>query len=196
MPYQDKNDKAAYDARHYAENREKIRVNHAKWRAENPVKVREHHAKYSATNQEKIKVYMAKWRAENREKVRELKAKWRAENLEKEKARQAKYRVENREKIKALKAKYRAENREEIRAWQRRHRYDMTPEGYEARLTAQGGVCAICHQPPNGKVLVVDHDHRTGKVRGLLCSSCNKGLGFLKDDSALLRAATAYLEQQ
>lgn len=67
---------------------------------------------------------------------------------------------------------------------------------------AQGGVCAICSQPPNrvaatGKVtdFDIDHDHETGRARGLLCSNCNRGLGLFGDDPERLLAAAAYLEK-
>lgn len=71
--------------------------------------------------------------------------------------------------------------------------------GYDTMYAAQDGVCAICRQPEtkmvNGKVrrLCIDHDHKTGLVRRLLCNDCNYGLGCFKDDPALLEAAIAYL---
>jgi hypothetical protein len=65
-------------------------------------------------------------------------------------------------------------------------------------MLAQEGKCALCHtDKPNGrgKRLHVDHCHGTGKIRALLCHSCNAGLGAFKDDPALLRAAIDYLEK-
>lgn len=52
----------------------------------------------------------------------------------------------------------------------------VTEEEYAARLEEQGGVCAICGNPPKegGRALHVDHDHKTGDVRGLLCHYCNR----------------------
>ena len=72
--------------------------------------------------------------------------------------------------------------------------YGMTPADYEALLARQNGVCAICKTTEPGRPLYVDHCHVRKKVRGLLCRSCNLGLGNFKDDPRLLRAATAYLE--
>lgn len=73
--------------------------------------------------------------------------------------------------------------------------YGMTLDDYLLLLDAQEGRCKICGEPPlEGKVLSVDHDHETGKVRGLLCMRCNSGLGYLRDRVDLLKAAIAYLE--
>lgn len=65
--------------------------------------------------------------------------------------------------------------------------------GYAQMMAAQGGVCAICHEPPSLRPLCVDHDHATGRIRGLLCTPCNHGLGFFKDDIHRLAGAMKYL---
>ena len=74
--------------------------------------------------------------------------------------------------------------------------YGITPEQYDELLTAQSGVCAICRNGcgtyPN---LSVDHDHRTGVIRGLLCNVCNRFMGMAGDDPDLLRAAADYLQR-
>lgn len=76
----------------------------------------------------------------------------------------------------------------------RRH-YGITAAQYDEMLTAQNGVCAICARPPLNKPLNVDHDHKTGLVRGLLCWNCNQRvLGAARDNAALLRAAADYLD--
>lgn len=66
---------------------------------------------------------------------------------------------------------------------------------YEAMLIAQGGVCAICGNPPKTRRLHVDHDHKTGRVRGLLCFTCNRFLLGYYATPAKLRAAADYLER-
>lgn len=78
--------------------------------------------------------------------------------------------------------------------------YGLTVERYDALNTAQGGLCAICGRTQaqanvRKKRLAVDHDHATGAVRGLLCDSCNIGLGRFFDDPCLLDAAAAYLRR-
>lgn len=74
--------------------------------------------------------------------------------------------------------------------------HGITVAEYEEIWNAQGGVCAICSNPQRGsrvKRLVVDHDHKTGIRRGLLCDKCNRGIGLLLDDPEVLMAAVAYL---
>jgi hypothetical protein len=86
--------------------------------------------------------------------------------------------------------------------------FGITLAEYNDILAAQNGVCAICGNPPTiimgvrsrrkGRAvrprLVVDHDHQTNAVRGLLCTPCNRGIGFLNDDPKRIRAALDYLE--
>lgn len=74
--------------------------------------------------------------------------------------------------------------------------FGLTQAGYEALATAQNNSCAICCKPADQctfKKLVVDHCHDTGRVRGLLCSRCNSGLGLFKDNAHSLANAIAYL---
>lgn len=75
-------------------------------------------------------------------------------------------------------------------------KYGLSLKDYDALHAAQKGVCAICKLPEAGKNerLSVDHDHRTNKVRGLLCNSCNVGIGRLKDSIPNLSAAIEYLK--
>lgn len=78
-----------------------------------------------------------------------------------------------------------------------RHKlYGVTRERYEQMLAEQGGVCAICGLPErNGKRLSVDHDHKTSKVRSLLCNSCNLLVGSAKENDATLENAAAYIRK-
>lgn len=78
--------------------------------------------------------------------------------------------------------------------------YGMTESQYLELLARQGGVCGICGDTPTPlpvgdgeRRLVVDHDHATGRVRGLLCWTCNLGLGNFRDDPSRLASALSYL---
>lgn len=78
---------------------------------------------------------------------------------------------------------------------QRLRVYDLTPDDYRRRWEEQDGRCAICRSPSAFGLLVVDHDHATGIVRGLLCGGCNTGLGLLGDTAESVGAAASYLRQ-
>jgi len=78
----------------------------------------------------------------------------------------------------------------------------MTHEQYQAILDSQNGKCAICNgddiiSPVTNlhRLLAVDHNHITGKIRGLLCRNCNRGIGLLGDSIERLESATAYLKK-
>lgn len=83
-----------------------------------------------------------------------------------------------------------------------KQRYGITYDDYEAMLADQGGLCAVCGLPNEqfdtvkGEMrrLHVDHDHETGKVRGLLCSKCNFALGCVRDSPEILGSLVRYLE--
>lgn len=74
-----------------------------------------------------------------------------------------------------------------------KRRYGISEEVYDALVKQQDGVCAICGGNNGGKKLVIDHDHRTGAIRRLLCYHCNIGLGYLEDGNFMIKA-TEYLE--
>lgn len=99
----------------------------------------------------------------------------------------------------AYKAKFSQEEwRKKFRSQRVKWNYGLSPEAYQAMLEKQDGVCAICQKPEmmtrHRSHLSVDHHHKTGAVRGLLCSQCNNGLGRFFDDAAGLRRAAEYVE--
>lgn len=74
-------------------------------------------------------------------------------------------------------------------------KFGLTPDEYHGLLDSQDGKCAICQTAPRNRNLAVDHDHKTGQIRGLLCTMCNhQMLGGAKDDVEILRRAVAYLD--
>jgi hypothetical protein len=74
------------------------------------------------------------------------------------------------------------------------NQYGLSLEGYDRLFQTQGGLCAACGGLPDRKYLCVDHDHTTGKVRGLLCSACNVALGYLRDDPERIAKLKSYIE--
>lgn len=74
-------------------------------------------------------------------------------------------------------------------------KFGITPEQYDRMLADQNGVCAICERPPKNRRLAVDHDHDTGRVRGLLCWWCNNRVVPKLNTPHVLRRAIDYLER-
>jgi len=81
-----------------------------------------------------------------------------------------------------------------------KHKYGLSLDGYDSLLAEQDRCCAICgiheEQTPWPHKLVIDHCHHTKEVRGLLCSSCNRGIGLLQDSPKLLLNAADYLAER
>ena len=105
--------------------------------------------------------------------------------------------------------RWREKNKERINA-QQRARYDpakwrndylkrtfgITQSDYEEMLALQGSRCAICGRAPDeAKALHIDHCHDSGKIRALLCGSCNRMLGLAKDSPEILEGAARYLRR-
>ena len=73
-----------------------------------------------------------------------------------------------------------------------KYKYGLTRESFDELKKKSGGMCGLCGLPM--RIYNVDHDHKTGKVRGFLCSKCNTGLGLLNDDIKLLQRAIEYIK--
>lgn len=74
-------------------------------------------------------------------------------------------------------------------------RYGMTMKDWARMFSEQGESCAICNESPEGEQWSVDHCHKTGKVRGILCRKCNTGLGAFDDDIEKMIEATLYISR-
>ncbi|WP_339754204.1 endonuclease VII domain-containing protein [uncultured Marinobacter sp.] len=76
-----------------------------------------------------------------------------------------------------------------------RSQYGINAEQHRKFLEAQNGSCAICLASFEGRRTCVDHCHKSGRVRGLLCAKCNSAIGFLSDSTDALRRAIEYLDR-
>ena len=121
---------------------------------------------------------------------------------EKRKAWSRDYYAENRDAILSKQEKYRNDNRDWINEKQRRdipsRVYGLSDEQYRQMIDDQRGLCAICERVPakrgrKHRLFVIDHDHTTEQVRGLLCDSCNLAIGHLDEDIERLYAVIEYL---
>ena len=108
------------------------------------------------------------------------------------------WRLENPERYAAYQAEYRQrpERKRAMRDLYYRRTYGISADEVDDMLIAQGGGCAICGDRPERLASMhLDHDHEHQHLRGLLCLSCNQGLGKFRDDPHVLLAAVAYLRR-
>lgn len=135
------------------------------------------------------------WRKANPEQHKAGTLAWRLANRVRVKNGQRDWREKNREWVKERDLKWRKSNPEILAASGHRRalkRYNISEEDFILLKKKQQNKCAIC-QEGFKKTPRIDHDHVTGKVRGLLCNTCNISLGGFKDSPRLLQAASNYL---
>jgi hypothetical protein len=108
------------------------------------------------------------------------------------------YSMKHKEKIKAYQKQHKTTDgyKKQSKHWHLKTNYNIGLDDYNDLFNAQEGCCIICdvHQSNLKKPLFVDHDHVTGKVRGLLCSACNSLLGYAHDNISILESAIKYLK--
>lgn len=184
-------------------------------------KQRQYQREYHSKNKERIKKRDAeKYKTADKERIKQVRlariSRLTPEQLEEERkkrnARRAISRADpiNKKKKKEAAVEYRKNNKEAVSARDKEYKKGkgrpaywkkqgiiLTVERYEEMILEQNGCCAICgkFRLPDERVLVVDHNHNTGKIRGLLCHPCNMGIGQLKDSVEILRKAALYLEE-
>jgi hypothetical protein len=129
--------------------------------------------------------------------TRAYRSAWYAENASAEVARVKAWQQANVERVNAGQRKRRQDPARKLKerdAYLRR-KYGIGLEEYDAKLAEQDGCCAICRREPRSDIsLHVDHDHVTGKIRGLLCFRCNVAIGLISEDHDSLRAIADYLD--
>ncbi len=100
------------------------------------------------------------------------------------------------EAMKAARRKYLVENPHKSKEWGRRghlkHKYGVTPEWYDQRFDIQGGACLVCNR--KDIELVIDHNHETNEVRGLLCNPCNMLVGFVEKDVTMIKRLVNHIK--
>lgn len=135
---------------------------------------KEYNKQYRIKNKKHLKQYYKEYRDSHKEERKEYR------DSHKEKSKQ--YRIDNKEKIKNSIIK---------------RKYGIPLEEYNIIFNKQEGRCAICgiHQNEMSKTLHIDHDHKTGRIRGLLCGNCNLLIGNADDNITTLESAINYLRQ-
>lgn len=174
MPYANPNDAKAWQKRYRKLHQPEFRRYSKQYVDRNPEKRRETCSKYYQRNKEKIRIYEQGRREQHRRDCR----KYYMKNPEVSK----RYYVNNKPRIQELNRKNHL-----------KRTFGLTDTEYNAMLVKQHGRCAICGNEPRKRNLHVDHNHLTNEIRGLLCHSCNNGLGLFRDDPKLLLDAIGYL---
>jgi len=165
------------------EVREKNRLRARAWYLANREKAKAATRAYYLKNKERCNAYQKQWHAKNMDKVRASRTKW-IKN--------------NKDKVRASFNAWRKRNPEWTRDQHYRLKFGITLDQYNSMGDAQNWVCKICGQKQSehpSKALCLDHDHATGKVRGLLCFACNRGLGGFRDNPEWLMNACKYLAE-
>jgi len=160
--------KREYDRIRYIKNIEEITIRHKKYRDEDEhkVKMAEYGKEWAILHPDAIKLKLKRYYERHPDKI-----------MEKNKKRSASGRLRECQRNSHLKIFY-----------------GLSLDKYNEMYEAQEGKCLICGEHKDK--LMVDHDHKTNKVRGLLCTHCNTGIGFLKDNVNNLKKAIDYLEKR
>jgi len=111
--------------------------------------------------------------------------------------------VKNVEKTTKRSMQWAKDNPERIKEINRKHKFGISPEEYDLKSKKQKNRCAICgkkethrdHRSHKLTSLSVDHDHKTGKIRDLLCRNCNRVLGLFSDNATLFKKVIQYLKK-
>ncbi len=149
----------------------------------------EKYAAIRAAKRDKANAYAAEYRTKNKEKVSQSMDRYYLANKEKWKGYAARRKVRE-----DAEPEYRAKLTASVRRSHLKRSYGIGLEEYEKMLAACNNLCEIC-QRPDFQALAVDHNHSTRAVRGLLCRSCNQGIGVFEDNPELLIAASKYLQR-
>ena len=139
----------------------------------------------------------------HKEEINQRSREYRRANPEKTRAQRAQYYAKNREALSAKRRAHHLANQDHNRAYATKRNYGLTPEQVEAMAFKQGGKCKLCGlpmvRPAGGRKTAanekwhIDHDHKTGLVRGLIHGKCNRGLGAFNDDPKKLMQAVVYI---
>ena len=127
----------------------------------------------------------------------------REEKLERNRIRSKIWRENNRQKSRDAQKRYRANNKDKVADYKLKSRYGISLEQYNIMLATQDKKCAICGKAEDtvhntsGKLvkLSVDHNHKTGAVRALLCQDCNIAIGYFGEDAERMMNGAKYIQQ-
>jgi hypothetical protein len=138
-----------------------------------------------------------KWYAKHKQEQLQRTRAWYQKNRKKMSENGKVYAMENKVQIKERKHKYHQRYYQERKSIYKdrklKYKYGISLKEFEYLLIKQDNKCAICKNSLSDQTTVIDHEHSSNKIRGILCRSCNTGLGFFGDDPEILNQAVAYL---
>jgi hypothetical protein len=177
-----KTNRAEENKRYREKNREEIAAKRRAWRVAHKEEIKSNSREYYVENQDVLRAKKEAYRLANREEInRRQRAGWWA----------------NRKERLMGNAAYYATHKEEMKAVTRKRKYGLSQDDFNAMLEKQGMACAVCHKNvwPGKRLSHIDHDHKTGKVRGILCSHCNTALGLMNDSLDIIKAMEGYVRK-
>lgn len=178
-------------------HREEIKIREREYRIAHKEKKAAYQKAYCVAHRKELAASTRAYFATHREEKAAYDKAYRSAHMEEELAREKAYRTTHKKEIAIRSKTYYEAHREEMKARKRELNYSLSKTEFDALLKDQGNVCAICGKSEwKGRGPQVDHDHLTGKVRGILCYACNIALGLIGDNSKTARALVAYLRRK
>lgn len=154
--------------------------------------------RYRERNREKLNEKNRQYRKNNKDAVKETNDRWLENNWDKKLNTAKKYRDKNKEANSKRNSDWYIANKDRVKDRTLKRKYGIGLDDFNKMLQDQEGHCALCPSTPDSQkngTLVVDHCHKTGAVRGLLCNPCNTAIGLLREDRSILEKAIGYLTE-
>jgi hypothetical protein len=181
-----------YNQKYRAEHRERYRELDRASQTKNAGKRKERARLKRLLNAKAVRSADARWRNNNKERVKEIRHRYNERNRDRIRARQAEQR--STDSYREQRREWYAANRQRILSQKASARYGIPASDIARMYQEQGGLCAGCRGEFR-RTPQIDHDHRTGAVRGLLCFRCNAAIGCVDDSPARLRMLADYVER-
>lgn len=170
---------------------------------------KKYHQRWYRKNKKRVNALARVWRKKNKKRIAEISRAWVKKNKKRQKENCKRWYRRNKKRADANSRAWASRNRKRVckqsKEWRKKHpkrakatrfkrQYGITLEDFSAVRKTQKNRCAICYKrflkSPH-----VDHDHETGEFRGLLCLTCNAGIGLLKDSIVIVESAAKYLRR-
>jgi hypothetical protein len=206
MPYKDLQKRKEKASLWYLNNKQKVKNRAYNWAKNNPERIKQIKQKWRTNNKDVAKALSFSWKKNNLERVKRVNKQWYKKNIDSIKSKRTmlkdagyyrEYYKKNAERLRSQQNARRLKNPEKFKEISRKsgrkfryRKYGISNQEYIILSKEQKYLCKICKEK---KKLFVDHCHKTGKVRGLLCHTCNAGIGLLRDNKTILLSAIDYL---